>query len=243
MEANLTRDPGVATDGDLLKAFAERADQAAFTELVERHGRLVLGVCRRVLADAPDADDAFQATFLILARKARTVRRPERLGSWLYGVALRCAFRVRATARRAKEQPMPDVLPAPAEADTDWADVRPVLDAEIGRLPDKLRTVLVLCELQGVDRAAAAARLGVPLGTVSSRLSRAKEALRRRLIRRGITLSLVAVGLVLTRAAVTAAVPPPLAAGTVAAGVRFAVGTGSGPAPAIASKVIQDTRA
>jgi RNA polymerase sigma factor (sigma-70 family) len=242
MEANLTREPGVATDGDLLKAFAERADQAAFTELVERHGRLVLGVCRRVLADAPDADDAFQATFLILARKARTVRRPERLGSWLYGVALRCAFRVRATARRAKGQPMPDVLPAPAPPDVDWADVRPVLDAEIGRLPHKLRTALVLCELQGLDRPAAAARLGIPLGTLSSRLSRAKEALRRRLIRRGITLSLVAVGLVLTRAAATAAVPPPLAEGTVAAGVRFATGSGSGVAPAVATKVIHAAR-
>src|SRR5262249_35943549 len=134
---------------------------------------------------------------------------------------------------------MPDVLPAPAEADTDWADVRPVLDAEIGRLPDKLRTVLVLCELQGLDRPTAAARLGVPLGTVSSRLSRAKEALRRRLIRRGITLSLVAVGLVLTRAAATAAVPPPLAAGAVADGVRFAVGTGSGLPAAVAAHVTQ----
>src|SRR5262249_27045416 len=188
-------------------------------------------------AEPPDADEAFQATFLILARKARTVRRPERLGSWLYGVALRCAFRVRATARRAKEQPMPDVLPAPAEADTDWADVRPVLGAESGRLPDNVRTVLVLCERGGRARPAAAARLGVPLGPGPSRLSGAKEALRRGLIRGGITLSLVAVGLVLTRAAATAAVPPPLAAGAVAAGVRFAVGTGSGLPPAVAAPV------
>src|SRR5262249_33686306 len=130
-------------------------------------------------AEPPDADEAFQATFLILARKARTVRRPERLGSWLYGVALRCAFRVRATARRAKEQPMPDVLPAPAEADTDWADVRPVLDAEIGRLPDKLRTVLVLCELQGLDRPTAAARRGAPRGPGSGGVGGGRGARRR----------------------------------------------------------------
>ena len=116
-------------------AFVDRADGAAFAELVARHGPLVPGL-PPVLADAPDAEDAFQATFLILARKAATVRRPERLGAWLYGVALRCAFRVRKVARRAKEQPMPDV-PAPARRHPHWADVRGILDAEIGRLSEK----------------------------------------------------------------------------------------------------------
>jgi RNA polymerase sigma factor (sigma-70 family) len=241
MEANLTADLAPRADGDLLRAFVERADGAAFAELVARHGPLVLGACRRVLADAPDAEDAFQATFLILARKANTVRRPERLGSWLYGVALRCAFRVRKVARRAKEPLMPD-LPAPAPPDPHWADVRGILDAEIGRLPEKLRTALVLCELQGLDRAAAAAKLGVPIGTLSSRLARAKEALRRRLVRRGVTLSLVAFGLILTQAAAKAAVPPSLTATTVAGALKFAAGAGAGLPAAVATHVLRAMR-
>jgi RNA polymerase sigma factor (sigma-70 family) len=240
MEANLT--PGLApqADRDLLRAFVDRADGSAFAELVARHGPLVLGACRRVLADAPDAEDAFQATFFILARKAKTVRRPERLGSWLYGVALRCAFRVRKRVLRAKEQPMPE-LPAPAPADPHWADVRRILDSEIGKLPEKLRTALVLCELQGLDRATVAARLGVPIGTVSSRLSRAKDALRQRLVRRGVTLTLVAVGLVLTQAAAVAAVPPPLAGTTVTGALGFATGaSGSTRAAVLAGKILHE---
>jgi RNA polymerase sigma factor (sigma-70 family) len=233
--------PNVApADRDLLRAFVERADEAAFAELVARHGSLVLGACRRVLADAPDSEDAFQATFMILARKAGTIRQPERLGAWLYGVALRCAFRIRKATRRAKEQPMPN-LPAPASQYTQWADVRPVLDMEISRLPEKLRTALVLCELEGLDRATAAERLGVPVGTVSSRLSRAKEALRRRLVRRGITLTLAGLGLMLTQVA-SAAVPPPLISATAAACVRFAAGAGAGPAAKIATEVMRAVR-
>jgi RNA polymerase sigma factor (sigma-70 family) len=244
METNVTPDLAPRADGDLLRAFVDHADEAAFAELVARHGPLVLGACRRVLADAPDAEDAFQATFFILARKAKTVRRPERLGSWLYGVALRCAFRVRKVARRAKEQPMPAPPhpAAPPPADPHWADVRGILDAEIGRLPEKLRAALVLCELQGLDRAAAAARLGVPLGTLSSRLSRAKDALRKRLVRRGITLSLVALGLILSQAQTMAAVPPPLTATTVAGALRFAAGTGTGLPAAVAAHVLRAMR-
>jgi RNA polymerase sigma factor (sigma-70 family) len=240
MEANLTPNLAPQADRDLLRAFVDRADGSAFAELVARHGPLVLGACRRVLADAPDAEDAFQATFFILARKAKTVRRPERLGSWLYGVALRCAFRVRKRVLRAKEQPMPE-LPAPAPADPHWADVRRILDSEIGKLPEKLRTALVLCELQGLDRATVAARLGVPIGTVSSRLSRAKDALRRRLVRRGVTLTLVAVGLVLTQAAAVAAVPPPLAGTTVTGALRFATGASGGTRAAVlAGKILHE---
>jgi RNA polymerase sigma factor (sigma-70 family) len=242
MEAELTDDLAARADRELLRAFVDRADAASFAELVARHGPLVLGACRRVLADTPDAEDAFQATFLILARKAGTVRRPERLGAWLYGVALRCAFRVRKASRRSKEQPMPE-LPAPAAPDPQWADVRGVLDTEIGCLPAKLRTALVLCELEGLDRATVADRLGVPIGTVSSRLSRAKERLRRRLIRRGITLTLAALGLYLSQAVAEAAtVPPPLAAGAAAAGVRFRAGAIAGKPSAIAISVIRSSQ-
>jgi RNA polymerase sigma factor (sigma-70 family) len=227
----------VATDRDLLRAFADRADGEAFALLVERHGPLVLSVCRRMLAGA-DADDAFQATFLVLAKKAAGIRHPDRLGNWLYGVAVRCARRARPSARRAKEMPMPD-LPAPDSDESEWTDVRPILDAEIGRLPDKLRSALVLCELQGLDRAEAAARLAISEGTLSSRIARAKEALRRRLVRRGITLSIVGVGFVLNQAAASAAVPPGLAATAVSASVDFAAGTVSVPAATIALQEIQ----
>src|SRR3982750_2173703 len=198
------------TDRELVRAFAATRDEAAFAEIVRRHGPMVLAVCRRVLADAPEADDAFQAVFLVLARRAGSVGRPERLGGWLHGVAVRCARRARSAAasRRAREHPMSDVA-APAAADPLWADARPVLDEEIGNLPEKLRAPLVLCELGGLGRAEAAARLGVPEGTLSSRLARAKEALRSRLVRRGLAPTLVGVGLVLSQAK-AAAVPPAL---------------------------------
>src|SRR5688500_13656205 len=116
------------TDRELVRAFAATRDEAAFAEIVRRHGPMVLAVCRRVLADAPEADDAFQAVFLVLARRAGSVGRPERLGGWLHRVAVRCARRARSAAgRRAKEHPMSDMA-APAAADPLWADARPVLD-------------------------------------------------------------------------------------------------------------------
>src|SRR5262245_39948694 len=219
---------GGTTDGDLLRAVSAGRDEEAFAELVRRHGPLVLSVCRRVLSDRPEADDAFQAVFLVLARKAGTVRRPEQLGNWLYGVSLRCARRAKAAAgaRWAREVPMTDV-PAPSRPESDWADVRPVLDAEIAALPDKLRAALVACELQGWDRAAAAERLGVPEGTLSSRLARAKDLLRRRLVRRGLVLSAAGLIYLLTQATARAAVPPGLAA----AAVRHADRAGACPDP------------
>ena len=227
------------TDRELVRAFAATRDEAAFAEIVRRHGPMVLAVCRRVLADAPEADDAFQAVFLVLARRAGSVGRPERLGGWLHGVAARCARRARSAAagRRAKEHPMSDVA-APAAADPLWADARPVLDEEIGKLPEKLRAALVLCELEGLGRAEAAERLGVPEGTLSSRLARAKEALRSRLVRRGLAPTLVGVGLILSQAKAAAAVPPPLfdAAIGLAAGVPAA---GAGVVSAAAAGLAQ----
>jgi RNA polymerase sigma factor (sigma-70 family) len=205
-----------ATDRDLLREYAHRRDGAAFALLVGRYGSFVYGVCRRVLGDGPDADDAFQATFIVLARKAGAVGRPDQLGGWLHAVAGRCARRARAAreGRRERERPMPD-LPA-RFTDPDWADVRPVLDEEIEALPAKLRSALVLCELRGLDRTAAAVALGVPEGTLSSRLARGKDALRRRLVRRGVTLTALGVGMALADAA-RAAVPPGPVAATVAA--------------------------
>ena len=221
-------EPAPATDRDLLREYAHRRDGAAFALLVGRYGSFVYGVCRRVLGDGPDADDAFQAAFLVLARKACRVGRPDQLGGWLHTVAVRCARRARAAreARRDRERPMPDV---PARfTDPDWADVRPVLDEEIEALPAKLRSALVLCELRGLDRSAAAVALGVPEGTLSSRLARGKDALRRRLVRRGVTLTALGVGMALADAA-RAAVPP----GHVATAATVG-GAGSGAAASLA---------
>jgi RNA polymerase sigma factor (sigma-70 family) len=180
------------SDEQLLQRFVAFRDQAAFELLVWRHGTMVLNLCRRVLRHENDAEDAFQATFLILARKAGSISRREACASWLYKVAFRVAVAARAVAaaRAEREGPCPDDVPAAEEPDDlAWRDLRPVLDEEVRRLPEKYRTAFVLCCLQGRTNAEAAAELGCPAGTVLSRLSRARERLRQRLLRRGVSLS------------------------------------------------------
>jgi RNA polymerase sigma factor (sigma-70 family) len=179
------------TDGQLLEHFISRRDETAFTTLVERHGPLVLGVCQRVLANDADAADAFQATFLVLARKAASIRNRESVGSWLYGVAYRLARKaqVEAARRRVHErqvEPMPRSDPLAAVV---WRDLRPVLDEELDKLGEKYRAPLVLCYLEGKTHEEAARQLGWTNGTVCGRLFRAREILRRRLTRRGLGLS------------------------------------------------------
>jgi RNA polymerase sigma factor (sigma-70 family) len=172
-------------DTELLDRFARYADHPAFEVLVRRHGPMVLGVCRRVLGGA-DADDAFQAVFLVLIRKARGLRRADRLAPWLYGVAYRVALKARAreVRRAAYRNESPDMIPDPT-APTEIPDWVPILDAELDALPAKYRDALVLCELQGTSRADAAKALGVPEGTLSSRLARGRALLRRRLLKHG----------------------------------------------------------
>ena len=174
---------GTATgtaEGDLLERFLARRDQAAFEALVARHGPMVLGVCRRILADPHDIEDAFQATFLILVRKARAIRDRELLGPWLYGVARRVANRARADAsrRRTRERSGAEeaAMESPGVRDPD--ELRAVLDEELGRLPEKYRAPLVLCYLEGLTHDEAALRLRCPVGTVRSRMTRARETLR-----------------------------------------------------------------
>jgi RNA polymerase sigma factor (sigma-70 family) len=181
----------VPSDGELLAHFVASRDEEAFAALVRRHGPLVLAVCRRVTADAEVADDAFQAVFLVLAMKADTVRPREAVRGWLYGVATRTALRARTmTGRREKRETpvaaVPD-RPAPPEHDTD-PDALRILDEEVARLPDSLRAAVVLCELDGVGRKAAAARLRVPEGTLSSRLAKARKLLAKRLRARGVVM-------------------------------------------------------
>src|SRR5258708_598116 len=172
------------TDCDLLGRFIAARDEDAFAALMRRHGPMVWGVCRRVLPNDSDAEDAFQATFLILALKAASVTPAEMVGNWLYGVARTTALKARRTnRRRAGHEHSVAVLPEPASVPRDdrWDDLRPILDAELSRLPDRYRTVIVLCDLEGVVRREAARWLGLPEGTINSRLSRARALLAKRL--------------------------------------------------------------
>jgi RNA polymerase sigma factor (sigma-70 family) len=175
------------SDAEVLARFVERRDDAEFAELVRRHGPMVRAACRRALGSSPDADDIFQVVFVILARKAATLRQAALLGPWLHTVAVRAAHRARQAARRRQGRerqvstmPEPALLPPP-----DPGDWLPLLDAEIQRLPERLRVPLVLCELEGKYRSEAARLLGVKEGTLSSRLARAREVLRKRLERTG----------------------------------------------------------
>jgi RNA polymerase sigma factor (sigma-70 family) len=175
------------SDGELLERFAAH-DGDAFASLVRRHGPLVWGVCRRVLRREQDAEDAFQATFLVLARGASSVRRRESVRSWLYGVALRVALRARDQASRRREAPPVEVLTRAEDAfaAANRAELALVLDEEVGRLPERYRLPLVLCYLLGRTNDEAARELGCPRGTVAVRLARARDRLRRRLLLRGL---------------------------------------------------------
>ncbi|SIO36055.1 RNA polymerase sigma factor, sigma-70 family [Singulisphaera sp. GP187] len=181
---------GGLSDGQLLERFVTRhgeVAEAAFAALVERHGAMVLGVCRRILADPRDAEDAFQATFLVLVKKARRVRVDDSLGRWLYGVACRVAARARTEAGRRQAREGEGVVDCAGPSfDSDRFDLRRVLDEELDRLPEKYRVPVVLCYLEGLTHELAAERLGWPVGTVRGRLSRARERLRTRLSSRGL---------------------------------------------------------
>jgi RNA polymerase sigma factor (sigma-70 family) len=215
-------------DARLLERFAQAREEAAFTALVERHGPLVLGVCRRVLGNEHDAEDAFQATFLVLARKAGSIRRAEALGGWLYEVAYRISLKAQAAAarRREHERRAPEMTRPETPPEKIREDLRPVLDEELHRLPERYRRLLVLCDLQGRTHQEAAREVGIPPGSLSRHLGRARELLRERLVRRGITLSTaLLVALLLKEAA--APVPAALVAPTVVAALAFTGGRGA----------------
>src|SRR5262245_27159126 len=203
------------TDGQLLERFLSGQDPAAFDAILRRHGRVVWGVCQRLLHDAHDAEDAFQATFLVLTRKAASVKKRASLGSWLYGVAYRIALsalraKVSAARRRTHERQVEDVPQPNLHEDSDWQELRPALDAELNQLPEKYRAALVLCYLQGKTNDQAARGLPWPAGSIAKRLARGRDLLRQRLAGRGIVLSAAALAGLLTRNAASAAVPPAL---------------------------------
>jgi len=179
------------THGQLLERFISRHEEAAFAALVRRHGPMVLGVCRRVLHHWHAAEDAFQATFLVLFRRARALDRRGSLANWLYTVAYHVALKARADAahRRQREREVVDMPQAESQPEEVWRDLQPVLDKELNALPDKYRAPMVLGYVEGKTNAEAARLLGWPIGTVKGRLARARELLQTRLSRRGITLS------------------------------------------------------
>ncbi len=208
------------SEGQLLERFVARRDGAAFEAMVARHGPMVLGVCRRVLRDPHDVEDAFQATFLVLVRKAGSLRRRDLLGNWLYGVAYRVALRARASSsrRRAIEAQV-----GRSEVESSNGESRPWLHEEIARLPEKYRIPIVLCYLEGRTHEEAAEHLRWPVGTVKGRLARARDLLRVRLTRRGLSLPAVALIAELTRDT-SAAVPLPLIHATTKAAILLAAG-------------------
>jgi RNA polymerase sigma factor (sigma-70 family) len=219
--------PGVEpADAVLLQGFVSRRDEAAFAMLVERHGPLVLSACMRILNHRQDAEDAFQTTFLVLARKASSITRRQALSSWLYRVAFRIALKARsARARRVMSESNLDDVPAPEDAPAwIWRDLQPILDEEVNRLPLKYRLPFILCYLQGKTYGQAAVVLNCPPGTVMSRLAKARERLRSRLALRGVTLSTGALAVVLGQQASAASLPAALARPTVANALRFVTG-------------------
>jgi RNA polymerase sigma factor (sigma-70 family) len=216
------------SDRDLLTTFIANRDPVALDALIRRHSAMVWGVCVRVLSPGPDAEDAFQAAFLVLVRRAAAVRDRDLLANWLYGVARQTAKkgRSRRANRWRREHPLPDGLgpSAPPARDNDLAEA---VDREIDRLGAGHRAVIVLCDLEGRTSAEAARQLGVAEGTVASRLARARAELGRRLIRLGSAGAAAAVS-----STAGAAVPPSLLAATLAVAPKVAAGGGAGAVPA-----------
>jgi RNA polymerase sigma factor (sigma-70 family) len=214
------------TDAELLARFVVYGDEAAFEVIVRRHGPLVLRVCRRVLGDDHDAEDAFQATFLVLARKAGAVRDRQSIAGWLYEVAYHLALRARRTVarRRQHERRAAEMPPREEFLSTDERELHAVLDEELRRLPEKYRTPLVLCYLEGMTNEQAARELGWAAGSMSYRLSQARELLRKRMNGRGLALPAAGLIALLTEEMVSAAVPTTLVHATVRAAACFAAG-------------------
>jgi RNA polymerase sigma factor (sigma-70 family) len=236
--AALVRAAECWSDAQLLESYLTGRQEAAFTAIVHRHGRMVWQVCRSVVQDSQAAEDAFQATFLILVRKGGAIRKPELLGNWLYGVAYRVAVRARSAAarRRWRESDGVEHLTARLDKDPGLGDVQKVVHEEMQRLPEHYRTLLVMCCLQGKTREEAARELDWPVGTVKGRMSRARDLLRSRLQRRGLQVPVAGLGAWLTCDAASA-----MPAGLWQSSVSAAMGTAaiSAPVESLAHKELQ----
>jgi RNA polymerase sigma factor (sigma-70 family) len=225
--AALVRDEANLTDEHLLTCFIEQRDEAAFEVLVRRYGPMILGVCRRILRDQHDADDAFQATFLVLVRKATSIVPRTMLGNWLHGVAQTTALRAKvAGAKRAvRERRLTRMSePAAAECDDVGSDLRPLIDQELRCLPEKYRRPLILCHLESRSIKEAARQLGWPQGTLAGRLARARIMMAKRLARHGLFLAGGALAAVLSENSAPACVSTMLVSATVRAASMLATG-------------------
>jgi RNA polymerase sigma factor (sigma-70 family) len=221
-------DLGAQSDAVLLNRFATERDETAFGCLMQRYGPMVLGVGRRILGNSSDAEDAFQATFFVLARKAGSISRPEQLGNWLYGVAYRTALKARTEMgrRRLREHLAPPRPTSDNLQEAVWRDLRPILDEEVNRLPAKYRAAFLLCHVEGKTNTEAARQLRCPVGTILSRLARARRQLRNRLTRRGVTLSVALVTSSLSRETLAAEISAELIQSTVRTALSFAAVSG-----------------
>jgi RNA polymerase sigma factor (sigma-70 family) len=223
-------------DQQLLARFVTEREEDAFTVLLQRHGPMVVGVCRRLLRETHDVEDAFQATFLVLARKAASIRKGESVGSWLHGVALRVARKIRLEAARRSRRERARPAPAPADTGDDltWGELRSLLDEELGRLPAGWRAPLILCYLEGRTQDEAARQLGWSKSTLRRRLERGRRLLQSRLARRGVTLSAGLFAPLLSATDASAALPRTLAAATVKTALSFGGGQAVGAARPVA---------
>jgi len=220
------------TDSQLLDRFRSRRDEAAFEAIVARHGPMVLGVCRGVLRHAHDVDDAFQAAFLVLVKKSGTIHGREGVGGWLYRVSYRIALRAKTrTARSERHEPSDGISHLDPERDALRAELHAIVHAELDRLPEKYRAPVVLCDLEGLTHDEAAQRLQWPIGTVKGRLSRARDRLRERLKKRGLTEPAGVVTALFAADSARAAVPDTLLRATVSSAVAMVTGT-TGAVPA-----------
>lgn len=248
--AGTVRTPEQLPDNQLLERFALQNDEAAFTTLVQKYGSMVWGVCHRVLGNGADADDAFQATFMVLVRRASEVSGYQSLSGWLHNVACRVALKARCTLARqhkAEHAPMEEQSSWPEEDPVASNELHQMLDEELQCLPDKWRLPLVLCYLQGKTHEEAARDLGLARGSMARRISRAQEKLRARLARRGVVATASVLGLCLAELAGVAAapVPPSLVLAcrqAVLAFLRGELTAASNPAVALAQAILTSGR-
>jgi len=246
LRAATERDGAGKTDGELLTRFLSQRDNDALAALVHRHAPMVWGVCRRLLRSPHDAEDAFQATFLVLVRKAATVMPREMVGNWLYGVAHQTGVRLRAmAAKRGVREVQMKELPEPVVAETRGDDLLVLLDQELSRLPEKYRVLIVLCDLESKTRSAVARQLALPEGTVASRLARARGMLAKRLARHGLAVSGGSLAAALSQTVASASVPTSVVSSTikvvtlVATGKTAAIGLVSAKVAALTEGVLK----
>jgi RNA polymerase sigma factor (sigma-70 family) len=211
-------------DSELLERFLQENDDAAFTVVIERHGPMVLGLCRRMLGNLHDAEDVCQATFLVLARKAASIRKSTALSSWLHGVACRAAGQLKRdeARRQCRERGMHAAIAKDPAGEVSWREAQTILDEELERLPQRYRAPLILCYLDGKTRDDAARRLRLSTGTLHARLQRGRDLLRQRLTRRGLTFSGALLVAVLSENAARATLAPTLVIATAKAALAIA---------------------